>query len=311
MHKYLSKKEEKELERTNPENYQKYYNYARLLYESSFIANLTLEQRKKLYPLLYKILKIMNFINKNKLILIGDDRIKSNKPKIYAVTHIGKYDIEMICEAIKEHTYILSGDFENLHNTISGTFLETNGIIYVNEKSKTDRQNTKQEMIRILKNHGNILYFPEGTWNLTASSPMLKLYPGIITVASKGNAEIVPVAIEQYDRTFIAKIGKNIDPNQLLENGLSQKDVLQYLRDLMATLKWEIYESIPKWDYKSIPQNYHENYLKERMAEWPGFTYDEVLSKVFKEENETSPEEAFLHLKKININKNNAFLLRK
>lgn len=311
MYKKLSKKAEKQLQRTNNEEYQKYYKYIRNLYEKSKIANLSIESHKKIYPYMYKILQIMNRLSHHNLTILHDRRLPTQKPKIYAITHIGKCDIEMISEAIKEHTYILSGDFENLHSTISGTFLELNGIIYVNEYNKIDREDAKEKMIQKLLSGGNLMYFPEGTWNLTPSTPVLKLFPGIIKIAIATGADIIPTAIEQYGKNFVVNFGQNIAPYNLYKSGLEIDKIKEYLRDAMATAKWEIYESVPGWKKDEISDCFYEDFLTERMNEWKGFTIEEVLEKKYIERGETNPEEVFSHLEHINITKENAFLLRK
>lgn len=314
--KKLSKKDEKYLQRTNETEYQKYYTYMRDLYEKSKIANMTMESRKKIYPILRKILKIMNKMNNNSIKLISDKREISSKPKIYACTHIGKCDIEMISEVIGEHTYILSGDFENLHSTTDGLFLEVNGIIYLNEKNKSDRKKSRTTMEEILKKGGNILYFPEGTWNLTYSTPVMELFPGIVDVAINSNADIIPIGIEQYKKkskgnTFIANIGRNINVKYLEQNGISKQEIKVLLRDEMATLKWEIYESIPITSKDEIPNDYYEQFISEKLEEWSGFTYEEVQEKRYINKEITSPDEAFAHLDNLIPSKQNAFLLRK
>lgn len=310
-YKRLSKKKEKELERTNFEEYQRYYKYMRDLYEKSRIANLSLETRKKLYPFLYKLLVLMNKLNGNKLCVLDDRRIETSRPKIYAVTHIGKYDIEVISEAIKEHTYILSGDFENLHGILDGTFLEVNGILYVNENDKKDRRKIKQVMKDKLTAGANIMYFPEGTWNMSPNLLMLKLFPGILEVALETGAEIIPVGIEQYGKQFYAIFGENMDPISLKQQGYSDSIILDTLRDTMASLKWEIFEHVPKWEYSEIADDYYESYLQERISEWPGFTLEEVRGKEYKAKGEYSPDEVFAHLDNLIVSKENAFLLRK
>ena len=314
--KKLSKKEEKKLQRTDSVEYKKYYDYMRAIYEKSKIANLSLEQRKLLYPLLRNILRIMNRFNFNTIKLIGDKRVKNNRPKIYAVTHIGKCDIEMISEVIGEHTYILSGDFENLHSTTSGLFLETNGIIYLNEYDKADRKQARITMEKILKNGGNILYFPEGTWNLTPSSPIIDIYPGIIDIAINANAEIVPVAIEQYRREklgskFIANIGKNFEPQTMIKNGCSKAEVKERLKELMATLKWEIFESVDHAKREDFAEDYYEKYIQAKMQEWPGFTLDEVREKAFINKNRIESTDVFKPIDELILTKENSFLLRK
>ena len=59
---------------------------------------------------------------------------------IFAVTHVGKFDIEVVSEAIRDHYYLLSGDFEHLQGLIDARFLALNGVIYFNETVKEDRR---------------------------------------------------------------------------------------------------------------------------------------------------------------------------
>lgn len=53
-----------------------------------------------------------------------------DRPIIFAPNHVRKKDIETLLEVFKKHVILLSGDFENLHGTLSGSLLEKNGIIY-------------------------------------------------------------------------------------------------------------------------------------------------------------------------------------
>ena len=53
-----------------------------------------------------------------------------DRPIIFAPNHVRKKDIETLLEVFKKNVILLSGDFENLHDTFSGSLLEKNGIIY-------------------------------------------------------------------------------------------------------------------------------------------------------------------------------------
>ncbi len=66
-------------------------------------------------------------------------------------------------------------------------------------------------MIGHLRAGGNLMYFPEGTWNLSPNLPVLPCFWGIVEIAQKGNAIIVPVAAEQYGKHFKINIGCNLD----------------------------------------------------------------------------------------------------
>lgn len=97
-------------------------------------------------------------------------------------------------------------------------------------------------MIEHLQQGGNLMYFPEGTWNLSPNLPVLPCYWGIVGVAQKGNAVIVPIAAEQYRKHFIINIGENFDMSKY---GIDKTLAISELRDALATLKWEIWENQP------------------------------------------------------------------
>ena len=74
--------------------------------------NLSVKTRKRLHHLLLSAIKIQNRLNGYRLSILGDERCQTRKPLIYAITHIGKADIEIASEVIKQHFYLLSRDFE-------------------------------------------------------------------------------------------------------------------------------------------------------------------------------------------------------
>ena len=239
---------------------------------------------------------MQNRINGYHQTVIGDDRVKTDKPKIFAVTHICKEDVEIVSEAIKEHYYLLSGDFEHLHNTLDGLFLALNGVIYFNEKDKEDRHSVKDRMVQILREGGNIMYFPEGTWNLSPCLLVLPFYRGIIDVALEANAIIVPVAIEQYGKQFITKIDSNFDTKVYGEQG--KVEALSALRNRMAELKWEIWESVPVMNRKTIPDNYYEKFLEEKIAGWT-MALEDFRAGIYKNKDNMPPDEVFEPIRKL------------
>ena len=148
--------------------------------ENSFLGKLSLKTRKHLHKLVLAVYKAKNRVGGFSFELIDDKRKETNQPIIFAVTHVGKFDIEVTSEAIREHYYLLSGDYEHLQGTIDAPFLSINGVIYFNERVKADRQSASERMITLLQQGGNLMYFPEGTWNLSPNLPMLPCYWGII-----------------------------------------------------------------------------------------------------------------------------------
>ena len=81
------------------------------------------------------------------------------------------------------------------------------------------------------------------------------------------------------------------------------------LRDVLAALKWEIWERHPL-NRKDILDSEWEEYLTTRFREWPGFDLAYINDLIFKPQNSIPEETAFAHLKQLKPCHNNAFLWR-
>lgn len=255
---------------------------------------------------------------------------QKNRPIIFAVTHIGKYDIEMVGLAIKKHYYLLDGDPNFMYRTFDGYFEEANGVVYVDETSDSDKQVSKETCIRLLNLGANIMWFIEGIWNFRENLPMLKCAFGVIEAAIKSNAIIVPVSIEQYgknDKDFYINIGDNFYAEDYLPRDSEDKEpkivAIYDLMDRMATLKYGIWKHFPALR-KDIPEDYWEQYKARRTAEWPYLTEKAIKEREFEAKYYISylngkpelkeyvtPEKAFAHLKTIEPNMGNAFMFAK
>lgn len=263
--------------------------------ENRVFGRLSLKTRKRLHPLILAIYIVKNRLGGFRYSLVGDRREKTYRPIIYAITHVGKYDIEVVSEAVKDHYYLLSGDYEHIQGIVDEPFLSLNGVFYFNEAEKSDRKAVTEKMISLLQEGGNLMYFPEGTWNLTQNLPVLPCYWGIVEIAQKGNAVIIPVAAEQYGKHFEINIGQNIDMRAYGTTPVEKAKAIADIRDTMATLKWEIWERHPA-KRESISADEWDSYLNARFKEWTYFSLDYVDTLVFKPKNLTTPEEAFAHL---------------
>lgn len=290
--------------------------YERGEYENSYLYKMSHRSRMVIHPILLCIIMLKNIISGFKVDVLFKRKIpKTNQSIIFCITHIGKHDIEICSQIIKKHYYLLSGDFENLHGTLEGTVVELNGVIYLNKYDKADRARSKEKSIEILKKGGNVMWFPEGIWNLSPNRPILPLPFGIIEVALKANAVIVPLAIEQYGKSFYVNIGEKFDVAWYASrytNVVEMKSMaIMDLRDIMATLKWEIWEHVQQWKREELPSDYFEEFINERLKEWHGFTYEDVLAREFHPKSIIAPKEVFAGLGVIEPNKTNAFLFDK
>ena len=279
--------------------------------EEKIWSKLSLRQRQDIHWMILSIYKLKNFFGGFRYNLIKDERTETDRPIIFAVTHVGKFDIEVVSEAIKDHYYLLSGDYEHIQGIIDAPFIGLNGVIYFNEKVKEDRKSASLKMINHLNEGGNLMYFPEGTWNITPNLPMLPCYWGIVDIAKKGNAMIVPVAADQEGKLFIVNIGKNFDMN-LYGDGVEEKSrAIQDLRDTLSTLKWEIWESKGITKREDLTGNEWNVYVQERFKEWPYFNEEYIEGLTYKPKGYESHEKVFEPVKKLTPNRNNAFLFNK
>lgn len=194
------------------------------------------------------------------------------------MTHIGKYDLEMIMEALPIVAYAFAGDWELQYGNIDDFFLRASGVIYVDTEDKNDRSDSAKLMVKTLKQGMSVIIFPEGIWNLSESLPMRKIYYGTVFAAQKANVPIVPIAIEQHGKHFYLSVGEKMNVQ-----GLQVETATQELRDSMASLKWKLWERFPLEKRADIPKDWYENFLKERLAEWPQFTMEIINRRVYRD----------------------------
>ena len=156
---------------------------------------------------------------------------------IYAVNHTNYFDIPLTCRAIKMHSWVLIGK-QPLYLS-DRLFFFLNGAIWVDRKDKQDMRRAKERIQKHLRSGKSLIWFPEGTWNLTDSNLMLPMKWGIIDCAQKSHVPIIPIILEysiQW-KQCTACFGEAINPE-----GLSLEEGISALRDRMAELRWNIWE---------------------------------------------------------------------
>lgn len=124
---------------------------------------------------------------------------------IYAVNHFCKEDFPITCEVAGKHAYVLAGK-QHLR-LVDRVCFRLNGVIYVDRKDKQSKIKAGKRIRRYLLKGHNICIFPEGTWNLTPSKPILPLYWGLIDIAREINVPIIPLVLEYREHDCYAKWG--------------------------------------------------------------------------------------------------------
>lgn len=279
--------------------------------------------KKILRPTLRFALHIQRIINKQTVEFINKDIPKTDKKIVFVVSHIGKWDFEIINEQIKQHFHIIASDYMNMHKTFGETFMKANGVIFVDIDNKKDRMNSQEMMNKVLKQNDNMMIFPEGTWNLSENNIINDIHFGAVEIALKNDAVIVPIALEQYDKRFVINIGNLFDPSDVMSKYTDSKyDLLidesmkfkikleanKILRDKMATLKYEIWNQQGVVERNKIPYDYWKEFINERCAEWPGYSMSEQYRNGCFPREKKEYYNMINELSKMKINKNNEFL---
>ena len=252
-----------------------YRNERKYIYENNIPVK-GIKWRKRIHKIMFAIIKMKRVLLHQKLTILHDEREDTDKPIIYACTHIGRYDIEMALESIQDTCFLFLGSPGKLYRSLDGVLVYLFGFIGCDTTEKEDRHIAKELAIRTLKQGGNILIFPEGAWNITENQVVMKLYTGTIEMAIRSGADIVPIAIEQYEKSFYINIGKNISLDETSDLNKKRK-LSDDLRDTLCTLKWEIWEQFPITKRSSLTENMGQIFVEKIMSETANaYTIEEI-----------------------------------
>ena len=266
-----------------------------------------IRSREAFYPLFSLFLKIDRRFRKQTIKILGEPQ-KHNGQVIFACTHIGGEDLERIYETLGRGCWWFVGDPCVLYKDISGLLLHINGSIFLETLDKTDRHIAYLRALEVLKGGGSLMIYPEGARNGTENVPVWPLFQGTAKMAMETHVKIVPVGIEQYDKRFVIKFGQELRP----EDYSSHTELTQTLRDALATLKWDIWESEGLQSRSTLPKDYGKKFIEEFAQRiYPWDTLESIEATRFHDKAEMEQREAFAFLNKLIPRKENAFLFKR
>lgn len=260
--------------------------------------------RKAFSPIFAKLLTLDRMFRKQTVTVIGN-RKKYKDRVIFACTHIGENDLENIYEVLQHSCWWFVGDPCVLYKDISGLLLYLNGCILLETGDKDDRHIAYLRSVELLNGGGSLMIFPEGARNGSENLPVMPLFQGTAKMAMETKTNIVPVAIEQYDKRFVVNFGTEISHEDFSDN----TELTQKLRDALASLKWQIWEKEDPVSRDSVPENFGEQFIKtfeKRLQPWD--TLESVERTRFHTKAEIEQKDAFAHLDKLIPCPKNAFL---
>ncbi|GEM_PF-1915652 len=253
------------------------------------------------HKIFYCILKLIFKKQRKHEFIFNGSVPSSDVNAIFAVNHSNMHDIPYICELLSRHCYVLIG--KQPLRLIDRIAFIINGTVWVDRKNTVDKKRAVNKMINILCDGANLVMFPEGTWNLTFSKPMLPLYWGIIDIAKKSNKPIVPNVLEYTETQCYISFGT---PIKVLPND-NKTQRIEDVKESFATLKWQIWEKYSNTGCNNTGE--WEKEVNKRLNEYPKIDLDYEFSVIRNEYDNVT--DVFFHLTNLVPNISNVFLYNK
>ncbi len=254
-----------------------------------------------LHPLMKQILK--GKIHHRMHYLNTPPQVNGNA--IWCCNHGSKYDTPYCGLTIPRQVWLVAG--KQRLTIADRVFFILNGCIWVDRKDKDSKAIAARTMLKLAHKGEDIFMFPEGTWNAFPSLPMMPMAWGIVDLSAKSGCPIIPLVIEYREKDCYIKFGEPMQCD--LEDDKLER--INTLRDAMATLRWEIWEYLPRCSRANIADDEWEKEVVARVAAYPPLDFAYEQSCIRREKEVTTPEDAFAHLDNLRPCRENAFLLRK
>lgn len=208
--------------------------------------------------------------------LVIDNKLSCHRAAIYAINHTNVSDAPVVFHTLNKQTYILAGT--KSQKMIDSIGFNLNGAIWVNRQSAKSRKRATDKIEKILCSGGSIMWFPEGTWNLSENLLMLPMRYGIVKMAAKANVPIVPISIRYAGDKIYSSVGKAVIVT-VDEDAIS---AITRLRDIMATMKYEQTESCGVYRRINVDRKDFEALIKASLDEYPTFKREYEETCIFK-----------------------------
>lgn len=225
--------------------------------------------------------------------ILNDFSVIDGKPIIFGANHSSFYDVPVMINAVKRRCCILAG--KQRMPLIDRIFFNMNGVIWVDRKDRNEMAESKRVLLEYLSRGQWIIWYPEGTWNLTSNLLMLPMRWGIIEVARQANAQIVPLALD-YDfsrRLCRVKFGGPLAGDDLKDNGAG----IRILRDTIATLRWEMMADKPVLSRAETDPDKLKSEVESALMEYPALDWEYERSCIYEPPGYISPDKAFEYLR--------------
>ncbi len=131
--------------------------------------------------------------------VIHKERLKMSKKKIITSNHYTNADV-LLYDFKFTRKFRYMSKIEMFKNKPFGLLLRSLGAFPVNREKMSVKE--YRDTMKLINSKKQVFIFPEGTRNKSGSEEMLEIKSGIITFASKGEADIVPMLMYRPPKIF-------------------------------------------------------------------------------------------------------------
>lgn len=271
------------------------------------LAEKTIILKRKIHPALFKIIKLAN---KKEIIIYDYPNLNNDESYIFAAGHSFPEEIAANLSVIKNHTYVLIGTTDQVLNYPAMAILWLNGMIYVNKLDKESRHDAFLRMKKVLENGSSILMFPEGVLNNSENLLCNNVYPGFYHLAVETGKKVVPIVSYTLNdsKKIHTKLGEPVDISSF-----SKKEAMIWLRDQIATLRYEMMGKEPMLMRDELTGDIHQKFMEYRRdtyreVKWTKDVWDEEIM-FYKEKDYVTPEESLEYVDNLIITPQNASIV--
>lgn len=255
---------------------------------------------------------ILKLCTKRKVIVEKYPNLPKDKNYVFVCNHSFDEDVISILQSIDRNVYLLNGTTDQTEHNPAFIAMWANGMVYVNRKDKSSRNNSIEKMKRVLDAGNSVMIFSEGGYNNTENHLIMPLFSGAYYLAEDKNVEVVPlVAFNDYgsDKIYI----RADEPFDITK--YDKKEGMAILRDKMSTLVYDIMlehtEPLKRSELVENPRAYYME-LRRKVYEcqkWYNDVWDEELT-MYPGHNVTTPQKSIEYIDNIkNITPENAAIL--
>ena len=254
--------------------------------------------------------QVINLANKKKVIVYGYPDLDNDEQYIFAAGHSFPDEIASNLSVIKHHTYVLVGTTDQVINNPAMAILWLNGMIYVDKLDTESRHDAFLRMKKVLENKSSVLLFPEGVLNNSENLLCSNVYPGFYHLAVETGKKVVPIVSYTLNDSKYIHVMAN-DPFDV--SAISKKEAMEWLRDQIATLRYEMMLQEPVLLREDLSGDIHQKFMEYRRdtyreVKWTQDVWDEEIM-YYKEKGYTTPAEAIEYVDNLIITPNNASIV--